>query len=465
MDTHQSYRIHRRFYFASRIFLIAILCGIFLGPISSSAQTIDRSTVSGYLESGGLKRRQAIWYIYQKQYNDLLRVAVQYLFESDDYDDHRAIFRVLEVYGFELEHYLPDWYNILDRYMTEEIPDDLLIRAMKLSVTWRERRMMLAIGRLATHPKRNVRVEAFKAMTSLGDDNLLPILLGLANGPRPIDRIYALEGARYYPDNRFQPFLDKLQKDESKSVRLYAIEATAAAVNGSDKDYLVVRTYQEERDEEVRERILELIGEYGLRRQNYFLHRALLEDSFLIRRAALKSILKLKDRTASTAISQGLARIPSSINLQQSGELKELSLEILAKLKSGGGGEGLSNVILYEQSPVLRRKACAVVGIVVEHGAAPTLAQAAVEDKDPTVRMECINAIGLLRDDRYTQVLRNIVENEREVFEVKSQAVVALFQIGSYSSLGVLKELKTSLNDRVLRSVIERRLGKSNFGR
>src|SRR5690349_2100499 len=54
--------------------LLTVLFFFVFGLVSSSklsAQNLSRKTVVSYLESGGQKRRQAVWYIYQKRYDDL----------------------------------------------------------------------------------------------------------------------------------------------------------------------------------------------------------------------------------------------------------------------------------------------------------------------------------------------------------------------------------------------------------
>ena len=124
-------------------------------------------------------RRRAIWYIYQNKRHELLPIAAAFLFTSGDIADHKAVLRVFHAYGDELERYLPNWYVILDRYMTADADDEVVLSCIQLAVKWKESRLIHALSRLSRHPQSAVRLAAFQATADLSNDMLIPVLVRL----------------------------------------------------------------------------------------------------------------------------------------------------------------------------------------------------------------------------------------------------------------------------------------------
>ncbi len=429
--------------FSATLALLVCLAVFASAPLS--AQPVTGADLPRMLSSGGKERRQAIWLIYQMKEHDLLRDAVQYLFESDDPEDHKAIINVMRAYGRGLENHLPDWSAILDRFMTDQVSEEVLLDCVKLSGDWQEHSMMHALGRLSTHPRARVRMAAFQTMSSMGDDNLIPVLLRLVTNPRPVYRLYGLEGLQKFADNRLQTFMQKTLIDTSKSARIYALSSLAE--QPGTEDFHVVQNYPKEDDVEVRERMLDLIGLKGWRRQNYLLHRALSDPQPLLRRAALRSIERLNDTVASSLVSRQLEE-------ESVPEIRLASIETLLTLGTGGGGSGLAKVILSDPDEKLRLRAAVAAGFLKEKGAGPALVKALESDPSAKVRLEAAGALGEIRDTRFLPGLLASVGSRSEIYEVKSASLIAIQEMASLEAVPGLVSLLDNSTDAALLSQI-----------
>jgi len=440
---------------APAVLFLLLLCLIPTVP----AGAVTRTQILSGLQKGGLPRRQAIWYIYQQRENDLLRNAVQYLFLSQDFEDHMAIFHVLVSYGQALENYLPDWYSYLDRYMgdhtADNLPEDLLISYIKLAMEWKEHRMIYPLSILAAHPRSGVRQAAYEAMSSFADDNLIPVLLRLIMDARPVKRLYALEGAARFTDRRLLPFIQRLLSDPSKSVRIYAIRAFVEQPGSVDMNYLIINMYLKDEDAEVRQAVIETIGKKAWRNQSYILYRALSDSSSAVRASALEAVALLKDTNAAFHISRQLETETDQV-------VKSAAVETLLGIGSGGGGSGLASLIVNEREERLRLRAALACGILKERGALPALMQAVVSDSSRKVRLEAAGALGRLADPRSTGPLAEAVRNGPD-YEVKSAALLAMAEINNEDSQTKLNDLAAQLRDpalvRQIRLILRRMRG------
>jgi HEAT repeat protein len=434
-------------------FLLRLAFSLALGLLTSSgidAFPITEQNVSEMMKSGGVERRQAIWYVYQMRYDGLLRDAAEFLFQSGDYDDHRAILHVFDAYGESLENHLPDWYLFLDRYMNESLPVDILKECFRLMVKWQEHRLMHALARFAYHPLMEVRLAAYEAMSQMKNDILIPVILGMISSERPIYKMYALEGASHYPDRRLEPFMSRLLTDNNKSVRIYAIDAVSVMPNGSDK---IVRMFTFDRNEEIRERVVESVAKNSWRQQIYIVQKALADPSPLVRRSALNAIDSLRDGFSAPYISRQLV-------VETEPDIKGLSLDVLMRLGKGGGGKGLSRILVEEESENLRLKGALTIGVTREYEASDALAHALVHDPSYRVRLESAYAMGRIKNARFRQTLRDVALNANENHDVRTQAILSLVEINVQEAIEFLESNLDSFAEAELKRQAEAILAK-----
>ena len=401
------------------------------------------------LESGGLARRQAIWYIYQNRYDELLPPAIQYLFKSDDFEDHRAILRVFEAYGPGLERYVPDWYRILDRYMNRNVPEDVLLQCIELASSWKEHRMIFALGRMADHPRMKVRLAAYRAMARMGNDNLIPILIRQMKSDRPVHKIYALEGARLYQDERLVPFIRDLLNDSSKSVRIFALKAIVEQRTDQDLSYLVARKYQDDHNDEVRARAIEMIGRRGWGRQNYLVHKAVGDSSEVVRWAAVRSAVAMKDRASAAPISRQL-------RVEKKDDLKLAMIEALLDLRVDDSANALAHLLRSDEKEIIRQRAAMAIGNLRVKDGGFALVQAIRGDEVLQVRLEAAAALGELGDPALAESIMDLLKKPEEDRRVLQLAALAVIRSGSEEKIRKLQRVAETLSDRVLAEEIDR---------
>ena len=396
-------------------------------------------------------RRRAIWYIYQNKRHELLPVAAAYLFESEDIADHLAVLRTFHAYGDELERYLPNWHVILDRYMQPEANDQVVIECIKLTMRWREGRLIHALSRLARHPQSAVRLAAFQGTAELSNDMLIPVLVRLIQADRPVYRMYGLEGMTRFGDKRLWTFLRDALEDPSKSVRIYAVQALSQQPDGLEKSHYLARRYSNEPDPEVRGRILEVITEHRWTRHASLIHRGVADSAPLVRRIALNSAIALSDRRATRSISTQLAQ-------EDRRELKLLGVRALMLLENSGGGAGLRSLLEGDSDPGVRQRAALALGFLKDRSGLGSLTRAVQEDRAEEVRMESAAALGNLGDNRGISALLDTIRRQGESYEVRSAAALALADIGSKDSLRALEDLAAEYGSQPLGQQIQQLL-------
>ncbi len=428
-----------------------------VAPGSVSAREIQRERLSDRIEAdlqgGGEARRRAIWYIYQNKQHQYLPTAAAFLFRSEDIEDHKAVLRTFHAYGDELERYLPNWHVILDRYMTPEANDQVVLECIKLTMRWEESRLIHALNRLARHPQSAVRLAAFGGTAKLSNDMLIPVLVRLMQSERAVFRIYGLEGILHFGDKRLWTFLQDGLADPSKSVRIYAVQALSKQPNASERSHHLARRYGGEPDPEVRARIIEVIADRRWTRHASVIHRGVSDGVPLVRDFALTAVERLSDRRAARFVSRQLAQ-------EDHRDLKIKGMRVLMLLENSGGGNGLRSLLEGDTDPSVRQKAALALGYLKDRSAVFSLARAVQEDEAEAVRMEAAGALGNLGDNRGNRALIETIRRGGESYEVRSAATLALARIGSKESLRALENLSQEFQGQALGAEIQQLLAR-----
>ncbi len=391
--------------------------------------------------AGGERRRRAIWYVHQNGLHELLPEAAAYLFNSDEVADHRAVLRVLHAYDEELEFHLPNWYVLLDRYISVDRDDEVLIQCIDLTVEWEESRLVHAVARLSRHPWSKVRLAAFEALSKLSNDMLIPVLVRLMQAERPVYRMYGLEGMLRYGDKRLGPFMIDSLSDPAKSVRLYTVTAWPGQPGAEESSHHLARQYHREEDGEVRQRIIEVVTARNWRRHMSLVHRAIGDDISLVRLAGVEAALSFHDRGAATYLSRQLAK-------EDRRDLKLIMTDALMELEHSGGGAGLRHLLENDSDSEVRQRAALALGYLKDRGSVYTLSGALRDDRTAEVRMQAAASLGRLGDNRAVDSLAETIRKNEESYEVRSAASLALARIGSRDSLRTLDDLAVELENQ-----------------
>ncbi len=412
------------------LFSAFVLCA-FVRPVFAS----DR--IAALLASSGDNRRIGMWYVAQEKRGEYLKIVGEILLSSEDPKDQGQALSVFAAYGDDLEAALPEWYIYVDRFLKFGREEDLLIQAMDLAVKWKEHRLIPALGRMAVHPLRRVRLRAFQSMSALHNDQIVPILLGLSQSPRPIERMYALEGFQEYGDSRIAPFAEKLLQDPNRSVRMFAIPGYAAQPGAEGNSYSIARLYTQESDEEVRQRVIELIANRKWGQHANLVAQACGDASPLVRESAFKGAR--------------IFNLAQPVSRQLEGEpearLRRAGLDALTVIGNSGGGTGLAHILSSDEDPGMRLRAASLLGLYRERMGLSSLHYNLRQDSVEEVRLEAAEAIGDIGDPGSSAVLLQSMEDEKETYAVKSAAMLSYLRLPLADKKTVLTQLAGRIKD------------------
>ncbi|HMW58156.1 MAG TPA: HEAT repeat domain-containing protein [Leptospiraceae bacterium] len=398
------------------------------------------------LDSRGDSRRIGMWYVVQEKRSDLLKPVAEILLTSEDVRDQKQVLNVFAAYGDDLETALPEWYVYVDHFLKSGRDEDLLIQAMDLGVKWKEYRLMNAFARMAVHPMHRVRLHAFRSMAALRNDQIMPILLGLSNSGRAIERMYALEGMQEYSDSRVAPFAEKLLQDPNRSVRIFAIPGYAAQPGSDGNSYAIARLFTQEGDEEVRERVIDLIATRKWGQHTTLVAQACSDPSSLVRAAAFRGARVFN---LAGSVSRQLEQEPEA-------RLRSAGLDALAAIGNSGGGTGLAHILSSDENPALRLKAAALLGMYRERMGLSSLHYNLRNDSSADVRAEAADALGDIGDPSSAQVLRTVMEDDQEQIAVKSAAMLSFLKLPLADKKSVLLSIVDTIKDRAFARQLQR---------
>jgi hypothetical protein len=418
----------------NRFFLFIALYS-FLSLVSGTGAQEDK--LRAQLEKSGHERRVAIWYVYQENRTDLVKPAAEILLTSDDPADQKAVIAMLEAFGDQMDAALPIWYLYLDKYMTYDREEDLLIRCMDLAAKWKEHRLMSALGRMAQHPMRRVRNHAFQSMAVMRNDQVIPIILRLSQSGRAIERMYSLEGMRAVGDSRLVPFAERLLQDPNRSVRMFAIPGFAAQPGSDANSYAVTRMFMQESDEEIRERIIDVIVQKKWGQHSNLVAQGCSDPSALVRQ---RSFMGAKVFGLSPSVSRQLED-------ETEKPLRALGMEVLLALGNSGGGTGLAHILSSEEDPLFRLRAASLLALFKERNGLSALHYSVRSDPSEEVRIEAADALGEIGDNSSISVLYQVLADDAELYTVKSAALMSYLRFAYADKKGGLIALAGRARD------------------
>lgn len=360
---------------------------------------------------------------------DLIRRETPELFARNDPELTGELLFTFQHLGMSLETYFPEWYKFILQKVNVRSPQEQIHLAVQLAGFWKEHRLMPLLSRFAVHPSHEVRMDTFRAMSTIRNDTLIPVLLRLLTSDRAIERIYGLEGAVSFTDNRTLPFALKLLDDPVRSVRVFAVLRLGAQENSDSISHLIVRNYRSDDDPEVREAVIEMIRKERWTRHAYLLHRAVLDPAPIVRKAALLGVRELNEVRAAGNISRALVSedVPG---------IKKLGLDVLVALGNSGGGEGIETLLRNDYDEEIRLSAAVAAGILGDRGFSFSLAKSLRDDPSGQVRLEAAYALGRIGSISAADDLYASVSDESELYEIRAASLVSYRMIrGKYPEL------------------------------
>lgn len=430
------------------VLALFMLAGSLSGAPAARKGGDDPAQLIYRMEQGGAPRRQAFWYAFQSRQYFLLRRVVKYLHDSSDAEDHRMILRIMEVMGPGLETHIPGWYDLLDDYMQPGVPDDLLIRCMKMAVLFKEHRMVFALNRMLEHPAFEIRMEAIRSLVAMENDNVVPVLIRFLKTSDVVLVIYGLQGASVLGDSRFQPFVQELLDHSNKSVRIYALRTLSDLKVEGDVAYLITGRFAREPNAEVRREIIRLIGKRMIAGQQYLVVRAMADPSPLVREAGYSTALQLRTGMFAREISQALLR-------EEDPARRRHAMHCLVGLSAGDPSSALGRILRADSDAATRALSARGIAAIRDRSQSAALIQAVREDRERMVRREAASSLIGLVDAAQASLLVEMILDDRRDTEERLLLLRALQKCGNAEVLRDLRQKAGPIRDAVLRHRIE----------
>ncbi len=401
-----------------KIFILFIfLTGMWNGLQADSVTAYSKEQLQSMLRQGGPARTEAVRYIHRNRTEPLIRGTLG-LLKTGSEEDQRAVIRSLREYGTELETYIPDWYTVIDLYMTEQVPPDILLECIDLAGFWKEHRLIPALSRMAVHPSTEIRNAAFRVTARFQNDAVIPSVLRLLNSVRPVERIYGLEAALAVDDPRIHPFVIRLLDDSDTTVQIYAVRTVASMAKNDHLQNLAVRLYRPESHPDVRETVIRTISDQGWRKFASIVVKGVSDPSAKVRAAAIETIAGFGD-------TRGALNISAQLMHETDPELKFLGLNALVRLDRSGGGDGIAYLIRNEHDPRIRIRAVAAARILNDKNTVKPVTEALLDDPSSAVRLEAAYSLGSMLDRNTAAALLTAIKNDKELIEIRSAAMVS----------------------------------------
>ncbi len=287
--------------------------------------------------------------------------------------------------------------------------------------------LIYTIAPFLVHPQAALRAEANRAVALRRDERIYPLIGQLLAAENAIDKIYAMETLLALKDERAVPLLLLQLSNPNKNVRYFALK-TLEAIASDKAQYGVINLAQNEPDEEVRLKAVEILRQFKTGPVFSALQRLISDAKLPVRSKALESALAQNDKRYANAISEHLAR---ETDMAQ----KHALLRALLTLGSGGGMNGVLALLKKEaDSELLLWSAHACIRFAEQRCAEP-LAQLVASNTDESIVLEGIVALGAFRQKKHLPQLLGIVADPARAERVRSAALISVSQFDSEASI------------------------------
>ena len=304
---------------------------------------------------------------------------------------------------FETKDYLRYWFDIL--YKTED--EQIKISIINHLSSTNDRRVIVPIAMELKNTYSTVREASGKALESIRDDRIYPIILEMASNSNQIMKIYALEAMMHVYDTRLYQTVADLTKDQNKSIRIYALKCLYRnqLTNGLN---LVRNTALNDTNDEVKMTALEILGNFADTSSLHILYKTLADKNREIRIISVKSINKMPPvNPAYTA-----QILSSQLLIENDSVIIDQILETMIKLNKAGDTSSLKKILTENPNEQFKRKAVYILGITGDERAIPVLIES-LTDENFRIRSEICNALGNYINNKsaYTSLLEIIIND------------------------------------------------------
>lgn len=287
--------------------------------------------------------------------------------------------------------------------------------------------LIYTIAPFLVHPQALLRTEANRAVAIRRDERIYPLVGQLLAAENAIDKIYAMETLLALKDERAVPLLLLQLSNPNKNVRYFALK-TLEAIASDKAQYGVIHLAQNETDEEVRLKAIEILRQFKTGPVFFALQKLISDSKLPIRARALESALAQNDKRYANAISEQLVR---ETELAQ----KHALLRGLLALGSGGGMNGVLALLKKENDDDLLLWSAHACIRFVEQRCADPLSQKLATSPNQSIVLETLVALGVFKQKKYLQQLLAVLHDASRPQVVRSAALASIMQFDSEATM------------------------------
>jgi HEAT repeat protein len=359
---------------------------------------------------------------------EVVPLLTKIILNEKNYEKKKRAIEFLQIYN--AKDYLQQWFEILQQSEEEQIKISIIYH---LSST-NDRRVIVPIAMELKSSYSGIREAAGKALESIRDDRIYPIILEMATNTNQIMKIYALEAMMHVYDTRLYQTIADLIKDQNKSIRIYALKCLYKnqLINGIN---LVRNAALNETNDEVKITALELLGNFSDISSLHILYKTLTDKNREIRNISAKSIYKMPPlNSAYTA-----QILSSQLIIEKDPVIIELILETMIKLKNAGDTSSLKKILSDNLNEHLKIKAAYILGIAGDERSVPILIES-LSDDNFRIRSEVCNSLGNYRNNRLAS---------------SSLMEIIISDTSRYVKLSALYSIKKSYDKKIIINLLD----------
>ena len=179
------------------------------------------------------------------------------------------------------------------------------------------------------------------------------------------------------------------------------------------------------------------------------IHKAVGDSSEVVRWAAVRSAVAMKDRDSAAPISRQL-------RVEKKDDLKLAMIEALLDLRVDDSANALAHLLRSDEKEIIRQRAAMAIGNLRVKDGGFALVQAIRGDEVLQVRLEAAAALGELGDPALAESIMDLLKKPEEDRRVLQLAALAVIRSGSEEKIRKLQRVAETLSDRVLAEEIDR---------
>jgi HEAT repeat protein len=410
---------------------------------SQAAQIKPDKIVSDLFSWDATKSEKAAELVKKNKPAEIVPMLTKIIIHDRNQEKKKKALEFLKV--FDIKDYFQQWFEILQQSEEEQIK---ILIINHLSST-NDRRVILPIALELKSTYSSIRDASGKALESIRDDRIYPVILEMASSSNQIMRIYALEAMMHVYDTRLYQVLADLVKDPNKSIRIYAMKCMYKNQLMNTGINLIRNAASNDTNDDVKIAALEILGNFQDTSSLNILYKTVTDKNRDIRYISVKSIYKMPPvNSAYTA-----QILSTQLAIEKDPAIIDQILETMIKLRSAGDISSLKKVISGNLNEQFKRKAIYILGITGDERSVPVLIEF-LSNENFRIRSEICNSLGSYINNKLVSgTMMEIIINDTSRY-VKLSALYTIKKIYDKKIIINLLDIYHTESDNIFKYIL-----------